>query len=668
MANLNELHPINSLKPFTRFCCTIGNLPSSYLVSLTYEEQLLWLCDYLQNTVIPSVNNNADAVTELQNLFVQLKTYVDNYFVNLDVQNEINAKLDSMAESGELESILTNYTKISKVYKTTEEMIQDKTLKINQTTRTLGYSLVNDGGDGNFIITNIQKTNKYQIKLSNNLFAELINLQSFKQLGKFNTTISIDEFNLMNSNIIDLENNTLSLTNTLILENKTIKNGKITMGTAQSLIEPTYNTALLIKSNVNIDNIEFNEIDAYYTILSDRQSKNINITNCKFINNAFACVVFDVENENIKVDNCYFDGIKYTVTSSLLYRYFIATGSKYTKKENINYNFSIRNAQFINNILKNNPLWEGIDTHGGENIIIKNNIIENCQTGIMANCSDNILDNMSHKNLIIENNIINGSKNISRTGIIVGGTSNIMCENVKIINNTINKSSENNVNFGSIKINYIKNFVISNNKITESIIQGINLGTKSINGIIKNNYVENETTSPIRQNGYAIINIDIINNIFNGKGKCLQGFYNPLSGRGKFENNIIYGCTDNNSINYPVNFNKCYNGQSNSYVNKDDILYDIVTNSPLKVTSNYFALGKSEFNVPMKANGIQNTNYIDVDVTPNEIIDGLEIMIGNDQYTVDTVKGNKVYLLKNLVNQYSNTPITPKLPEYSNFN
>ena len=109
MSNLNELKPIINLNPFARFCCTIGNLPTSYMTSLTYEEQLMWLCDYLKNTVIPAVNNNAECVKELQELYVKLKNYVDNYFENLDVQQEINNKLDEMAESGELEEIFKKF-------------------------------------------------------------------------------------------------------------------------------------------------------------------------------------------------------------------------------------------------------------------------------------------------------------------------------------------------------------------------------------------------------------------------------------------------------------------------------------------------------------------------------------------------------------------------------
>ena len=100
---------INKLRPFGRFCQTIGNLPSSYMQSLTFEEQILWFCDFLQNTVIPTVNNNAQAVEELQQLFTELQNYVNNYFDNLDVQEEINNKLDEMAQNGTLYNIMTPY-------------------------------------------------------------------------------------------------------------------------------------------------------------------------------------------------------------------------------------------------------------------------------------------------------------------------------------------------------------------------------------------------------------------------------------------------------------------------------------------------------------------------------------------------------------------------------
>ena len=99
---------IIKLPPFKRFCMTIGNLPSSYVESLTYAELLYWFCDYLQNKVIPTIDNNAQAVQELQGLFTELQNYVNNYFENLDVQEEINNKLDEMVESGTLAELLNS--------------------------------------------------------------------------------------------------------------------------------------------------------------------------------------------------------------------------------------------------------------------------------------------------------------------------------------------------------------------------------------------------------------------------------------------------------------------------------------------------------------------------------------------------------------------------------
>ena len=100
---------VESLKPFKKFIMTIGNLPTSYLESLTYAELVMWFCNFLQEQVIPAVNNNGSAVEELQGLYIELKSYVDNYFTDLDVQEEINIKLDEMAEDGTLTNLISNY-------------------------------------------------------------------------------------------------------------------------------------------------------------------------------------------------------------------------------------------------------------------------------------------------------------------------------------------------------------------------------------------------------------------------------------------------------------------------------------------------------------------------------------------------------------------------------
>ena len=105
---MKEIDKLN-FRPFTRFCMSIGAVPSSYLAGLTIEEQLLWLCSYLEKEVIPAVNNNAEALEELQTLFTELHDYVEHYFDNLDVQEEINNKLDSMVEDGTLTDMIGAY-------------------------------------------------------------------------------------------------------------------------------------------------------------------------------------------------------------------------------------------------------------------------------------------------------------------------------------------------------------------------------------------------------------------------------------------------------------------------------------------------------------------------------------------------------------------------------
>lgn len=97
MNNITELKPVCTVQNIiNKFCWTIGMIPSSYKESLTYEEQLISIGNYLETNVIPALNNNALAVQELQNLFLQLKNYIENFIDNLDLQDEVNNKIDDM--------------------------------------------------------------------------------------------------------------------------------------------------------------------------------------------------------------------------------------------------------------------------------------------------------------------------------------------------------------------------------------------------------------------------------------------------------------------------------------------------------------------------------------------------------------------------------------------
>ena len=215
MENLNELKPVGKLSPFAHFCCTIGNLPTSYMISLTYEEQLLWLCNYLEKTVIPAVNTNAEAVAELQNLYIQLKEYVDNYFTNLDVQEEINNKLDEMANSGELVDIIASYLEVNSLlcFNTLNDLKNADNLIDGSFTRIFGKLTYNDGYGNLYKIRALVNTDVIDddniVALTNypTLVAEKINNTIINNLQ--------NDINNINNNIEDINTNINNINNNL---------------------------------------------------------------------------------------------------------------------------------------------------------------------------------------------------------------------------------------------------------------------------------------------------------------------------------------------------------------------------------------------------------------------------------------------------------------------
>ena len=181
---------VDKLNPFGRMCISLGMLPSSYKESLTYEEQILWFMNYLEKTVTPALNNNADAIIELQGLYEQIKTYVDEYFDNLDIQEEINNKLDDMAESGELTEIIAQYLQLAGVlaYNTVAEMKTAENLVDGSICKTLGNSNYLDGNGAYYKIRTVLNTdtidevNIIALNNFNSLIAELIPYSKIKPL------------------------------------------------------------------------------------------------------------------------------------------------------------------------------------------------------------------------------------------------------------------------------------------------------------------------------------------------------------------------------------------------------------------------------------------------------------------------------------------------------
>lgn len=103
---------INNLDNF-RSCCR-------KVIALTFDSNLTLyenVCSVITklNEVIDSQNMVIDQVNALTILFQELKEFVINYFDNLDVQEEINNKLDEMLKNGELDAIFNQYIIVSSI-------------------------------------------------------------------------------------------------------------------------------------------------------------------------------------------------------------------------------------------------------------------------------------------------------------------------------------------------------------------------------------------------------------------------------------------------------------------------------------------------------------------------------------------------------------------------
>lgn len=98
------------ITPFKR--CVLQNFPfiEADFDALTNYGLLCKVVEYL-NKVIASQNEVQGVTEEIVTAFNNLYDYVKNYFDNLDIQDEVNKKLDEMFEDGTLTEIFENINK-----------------------------------------------------------------------------------------------------------------------------------------------------------------------------------------------------------------------------------------------------------------------------------------------------------------------------------------------------------------------------------------------------------------------------------------------------------------------------------------------------------------------------------------------------------------------------
>ncbi len=189
---------IKTLPDIIKFCATIGNLPTSYMESLTYEEQLLWLLNFLNKTILPTIHETIDSVEELE-----------NWFNNLDVQEEINNKLDAMVESGELQEIISEYLNSTAIFgfDTVEDMKEATNLINGSYAKTLGKNTLNDGYGETYKIRTITNEDIVDNDIIIAMDDPTLVAEKIKKFSKYQTSTIHLSFDDIQLSLQNLQNN-----------------------------------------------------------------------------------------------------------------------------------------------------------------------------------------------------------------------------------------------------------------------------------------------------------------------------------------------------------------------------------------------------------------------------------------------------------------------------
>ncbi|MBD2864031.1 right-handed parallel beta-helix repeat-containing protein [Paenibacillus oceani] len=258
----------------------------------------------------------------------------------------------------------------------------------------------------------------------------------------------------------------------------------------------------------------FTEIQGLYALVV-KYCTNVLVEDCTFYRWSYGAMMVMVECENIIVTGSTFDT---ATTTSAGNAYTFATGGERTNEGS----FLVKNVWVTNNKFLNNPAWEGLDTHGGENIWFLDNYIENCKTGILAAIGGSYVANPVLRNVVIEGNVVvQGTGGNGYYGIVVQGKDTSPAEGIIINGNRITGfggTVESGDTIGAISLHSVRNFSITNNTADEYAQNGINLYYYTNDGVISGNTLRNcrggktVSTAAIRLASWGIYNCLIENN------------------------------------------------------------------------------------------------------------------------------------------------------------
>lgn len=320
----------------------------------------------------------ATTVNDYISRFTELYDYVHDYFDNLDVQEEINNKLDAMVEDGTMQEIAEAYLQpnVTWSYDTVADMKVSTSLINGTFARTSGYYDVNDGGNAIYKIRELGENETademFVIALTadpdSNLVAELVKEYHInaKALGikgdgetneysKLNTAIS-SGYSIYFPAGVYLSDTTIAPTSKVDI-----------IGDGETTVFNSYSDSPVVFPIIN------------FTGSDDIRVKNITTTNSSFkVYNGTGTISNSnsLKHKDIYLENVLCKTVSSTVTGKTNWGLFVCNKkpddytSAYTDGSYVNYpieviNHSGYNAVNINNILvdENNQITGAQDNN-----------------------------------------------------------------------------------------------------------------------------------------------------------------------------------------------------------------------------------------------------------------------------------------------------------------
>lgn len=561
----------------------------------------------LQN--FPFLEDDFDALTDYQ-LFCKMIAYMrkvskqcddfqkqlnnyENYFKNLDVQEEIDNKLEEMSESGELASIIAQFLNLNVeyVFDTVSDLINATSLLNGSHVKTLGFNTKGDGGASNYYIrtkTESDTTDGYTLidltelddliavfEPSNNI----LNVHQFGIFGDGETDYT-DRLNKVLYYNCYFPAGTYLFSDTLFINNHLIYGDGINITKIKLADDSTITGVTPIyayqKDTINIKNISFdgnsdNNHTTPHTMIALYSCNDIDIENCE-VAHTFSGMMTLNDSFNVRISNCVFKDTDGVVGS---------TGPAI-------------HANPVNNLTIDNCYCEDIADHflyltcddeekTSKNIIIKNCVLTTCGAEaltagsalcIYANSSDILIENcilknnragvfigqhgsfaFTPKNVIINNCMFDGT---TLNAIGISGLSTDHVKNIKI-----NNCDMKNITQTGVSTSYCTNLDINNCSIYDS---GVGIDTEyTYFGFLNNNKIFDNTTYGILlgRQGHENGNFNISNCMIYGTSNGAQdiGLYLNVVDKVKVYNCDIFNNNEDIRQNIPTNY---------SYINQVD--------------------------------------------------------------------------------------------------